>query len=66
MSSDKNATKDLMEVLADGQEGFMKGAAKLEESDSPEIATVFRRFGAAAGQLLHRVGDDGQAVWRRP
>ena len=45
MSTDKTATKDLMEVLADGQEGFMKGAAKLDESDSPEIATVFRRLG---------------------
>ena len=45
MSNDKTATKDLMEVLADGREGFMKGADKLEESNSPDIATVFRKFG---------------------
>lgn len=45
MSTDKNTTKDLMEVLADGREGFMKGAEKLDESNSPEIATVFRQFG---------------------
>jgi uncharacterized protein (TIGR02284 family) len=45
MSTDKHTTKDLMEVLADGREGFMKGAEKLEESNSPEIATVFRQFG---------------------
>ncbi len=45
MSTDKEATKDLMEVLADGRDGFMKGADKLEETDSPEIATAFRRFG---------------------
>jgi uncharacterized protein (TIGR02284 family) len=45
MSTDKNVTKDLMEVLADGREGFTKGAEKLDESNSPELATVFRRYG---------------------
>jgi uncharacterized protein (TIGR02284 family) len=45
MSTDKTVTKDLMEVLADGREGFTKGAEKLDESNSPELATVFRRYG---------------------
>jgi uncharacterized protein (TIGR02284 family) len=44
MSTDKKTTKDLMEVLADGREGFQTGAEKLQETDSPEIATDFRRL----------------------
>ena len=45
MSSDKKATKDLMKILADGQEGFEKAAAKLDEGKAPEVASTFRRFG---------------------
>jgi uncharacterized protein (TIGR02284 family) len=44
MSTDKSTTKDIMEVLADGRDGFTKGAEKLEETNSPEIATLFRRL----------------------
>ena len=51
MSIDKDVTKDLMEVLADGQEGFMKGAEKLTDSDSAELATTFRRFGEQRGRF---------------
>lgn len=43
MSADKSVTKDLMETLADGRDGFAKGAEKLAE-DHPEIASTFRRF----------------------
>jgi uncharacterized protein (TIGR02284 family) len=43
MSTDKSVTKNLMETLADGREGFAQGAAKLDEQ-SPQIASVFRRF----------------------
>jgi uncharacterized protein (TIGR02284 family) len=44
MSTDKKTTKDLMEVLADGREGFQTGAEKLQETESPELATDFRRL----------------------
>jgi uncharacterized protein (TIGR02284 family) len=44
MSTDKKTTKDLMEVLADGRDGFQKGAEKLHETNSPEIAVEFRRL----------------------
>ena len=43
MSTDKAVTKDLMETLADGQEGFSQGASKLNDS-YPEIARTFQRF----------------------
>jgi uncharacterized protein (TIGR02284 family) len=43
MSTDKSVTKDLMETLADGQEGFAQGATKLKD-DHPEIARTFQRF----------------------
>ena len=56
MSTDKSTTKDIMEVLADGRDGFTKGAEKLDETNSPEIATLFRRL---AQQIL---GEEIQAA----
>ncbi len=44
MSKDAEVTKDLMETLEDGREGFAKGAEKLRDSDTPELAEVFMRF----------------------
>ncbi len=44
MSTDEAVTKDLIETLADGEEGFSKGADKLAESNSPELAASFRTF----------------------
>lgn len=44
MSTDEAVTKDLIETLEDGQEGFAKGAEKLAESDDPQLANTFRRF----------------------
>lgn len=44
MSTDAAVTKDLMETLEDGREGFDKGAEKLRDSDSPELADTFMRF----------------------
>jgi uncharacterized protein (TIGR02284 family) len=45
MSSDKAVTKDLMETLADGREGFAQAALKLDDHH-PEISEMFRRFSA--------------------
>ncbi len=44
MSTDEAVTKDLIETLEDGKEGFAKGAEKLAESDDPSLAETFRRY----------------------
>jgi uncharacterized protein (TIGR02284 family) len=44
MSTDEAVTKDLVQTLEDGEEGFAKGADKLTETDAPELAATFRRY----------------------
>jgi uncharacterized protein (TIGR02284 family) len=44
MSTDEAVTKDLIETLEDGKEGFAKAADKLADSDSPELGTLFREY----------------------
>ena len=44
MSTDEAVTKDLIETLEDGKEGFSKAADKLDSSDSPELGTLFREY----------------------
>ncbi len=44
MSTDQAVTKDLIEVLENGKEGFSKGAEKLAESDRPDLAAKFREY----------------------
>ncbi len=46
MSADETTTRDLIQTLEDGKEGFAKGAEKLDKTNSPEIAVTFRRFSA--------------------
>jgi uncharacterized protein (TIGR02284 family) len=65
MSNDEATTKDLIQVLEDGKNGYAKGAAKLRESDRPDLATVFQRFSEQRGtfvaelrQLSVAYGDD--------
>ena len=65
MSSDEAVTKDLIETLEDGKEGFAKGAEKLDDSESPELAKTFRRFSeqrssfsAELRQIAAEYGDD--------
>ena len=45
MSIDSEVTKNLMEILADGREGFAKAADKLDESDRADLAGSLRRLG---------------------
>lgn len=45
MSVDESVTKDLVEILEDGKDGFAKGADKVAE-DAPEVAAKFREFSA--------------------
>jgi len=47
MSTDEAMTKDVMETLEDGQEGYSKGADKLDELTEGALAETFRGF---AGQ----------------
>ena len=65
MSTDEATTKDLIQTLEDGKEGFAKGAEKLEKTDSPELAATFRRlstqregFARELQDLAHTYGDD--------
>jgi uncharacterized protein (TIGR02284 family) len=44
MSTDEAVTKDLVQTLEDGEQGFAKGADKLTETDAPELAATFRRY----------------------
>lgn len=51
MSVDEAVTKDLLETLADGKEGFDKGAERLADSDLPELAGPFRKFSEQRAQF---------------
>ena len=44
MSTDAAVTKDLVQTLEDGKEGFAKGAVKLDDTKSPELAATFRKY----------------------
>jgi uncharacterized protein (TIGR02284 family) len=51
MSNDAAVTKDLMQTLEDGRDGFAAGAEKLEKDGEVELAQTFRDLGARRGQL---------------
>lgn len=44
MSTDAKTTKDLMETLEDGRDGFTKAAEKLADTDRSDLAPRFRQF----------------------
>lgn len=44
MSTDARITKDLIQTLEDGKDGFAKGAHNLEGDDSAQIARTFREL----------------------
>ena len=46
MSTDANVTQDLIQTLEDGKDGYDKAAAKLADSDAPELAEQFRQYSA--------------------
>ncbi|MGJ7442490.1 ferritin-like domain-containing protein [Aquipuribacter sp. MA13-6] len=65
MSDDKNAAKNLVTTLKDGQKGFGEAAEKLTDSNRPEWATTMNRFAQQRTQfaqeivaLGHAYGDD--------
>ncbi len=51
MSLDMTVTKDLIETLEDGKNGFAAAAEKLAESDRPQIASKFREFSNQRAQF---------------
>lgn len=51
MSDDAAVTKDLMQVLEDGRDGFAKGAEKLDADGETALAGTFRELGSQRGQM---------------
>ncbi len=65
MSTDARVTRDLIETLEDGKEGFAAAAEKLAESDRSDVAPQFQRvsqqraaFAAELDALAAEYGDD--------
>ncbi len=64
MSIDEDVTKDLIETLEDGADGYAKGADKLAESNTPDLAATFRelsqqraRFSMELSAMAEHYGD---------
>src|SRR3954470_24697855 len=51
MSNDAAVTKDLIQTLEDGRDGFAAGADKLEADGETALAASFRQLGAGRGEL---------------
>ena len=51
MSKDAAVTKDLIQTLEDGKDGFAKGADKLQGDDAAEIASTFRMLSTQRAAL---------------
>ena len=51
MSTDAAVTKDLLQTLEDGKDGFAKGAEKLEKDGETALAGTFRELGASRAKL---------------
>lgn len=65
MSTDRRVTKDLIETLEDGKEGFARAADKLADSDRPDLSSKMRHyseqravFSAELDQMAAAYGDD--------
>lgn len=46
MSTDENVTKDILETLEDGRDGYEKGAEKLDGLEQPTLVATFRELSA--------------------
>jgi uncharacterized protein (TIGR02284 family) len=51
MSTDEKVTKDLIQTLEDGTNGFQSAAEKLRESDRADLATRFAAHSAERAQF---------------
>lgn len=66
MSKDAAVTKDLIQTLEDGKDGFAKGADKLQADDAGQIATTFRELSGQrakfSGELQELAKDYGDHI----
>lgn len=51
MSKDEAVTKDIIETLEDGREGFARGAERLAGDADPQLADTFRTFSSQRAQF---------------
>ena len=51
MSTDRAVTKDLVETLEDGKNGFAKAAERLEGDNNPDLASSFRQYSEQRAQF---------------
>lgn len=65
MSTDRRVTKDLIETLEDGKDGFARAAEQLADSDRPELSARMRTlseqragFATELEQMAADYGDD--------
>lgn len=65
MSTDARVTKDLIETLQDGEDGFAKVADQVADGDTPDLGPALRgfseqraRFRAELEELARGYGDD--------
>lgn len=65
MSTDASVTKQLVETLEDGKNGFAKGAEKLASSNQPQLSETFAKysqqragFAAELNAMAESYGDD--------
>lgn len=61
MSDDKNAAKNLVTVLRDGQKGYAEAAQKLADSDRPDWVQVMNRFAEQRAAFAQEIVDLGHA-----
>ncbi len=55
MSTDESVTKDLLETLEDGKDGFSKGAEKLTELGAADHAATFQQFAQQRTQFANEL-----------
>ncbi|MFN8051562.1 MAG: PA2169 family four-helix-bundle protein [Acidimicrobiales bacterium] len=68
MSTDEKVARDLVQTLEDGKNGFESAAAKLTDSDAPDLATTFMQFSRQRDEFANELreiastyGDDADA-----
>ena len=61
MSTDEKITKDLVQTLEDGKNGFASAAEKVGDSDDPALASKFREFSHQREQFASELRGLAQA-----
>ena len=59
-STDEKVTKDLIETLEDGREGFTKGAEKLDDIGRADVAATFRELAGQRATFAQELRDLAQ------